>query len=209
MPSLFELHLYVDGDFTSFGSPTDVACSVCTPSLDPLTGLGSLSLDISGTGSHTVGVMVDYEIDEPVNTFFNEVGETAGPPPAPGLSWEIDEPGFVFGDIFDNLSTGVLDNGTGTGSPDDVAMALLWDFSLSGAETATVSFLMQDIINPSVFSLVHRDVDSSPVIAFSSTLSVSGDPNPPNPVPEPPMLGLWLLGYCLLWRFQQVRETVN
>ena len=74
---------------------------------------------------HNILVFLDIEIDELVNTFFNEFGSVVGAPGA-GLSWEIDEPGYVFGDIYTNFVAGALDgtNGVPSGSPDDVSFAL-------------------------------------------------------------------------------------
>ncbi len=53
-------------------------------------------------------VFIDAEIDEPSNTYFNESGaleSVTGQGSSDNLadSWEIDEPGYLFGDIFDNL----------------------------------------------------------------------------------------------------------
>ena len=59
---------------------------------------------------------VDIEIQQTRNTFFNEYAEYSGTigqgysDPDPD-SWEIDEPGFVFGDIYDHLLTGQLATG--------------------------------------------------------------------------------------------------
>lgn len=61
-------------------------------------------------------VFLDAEIDGSTNTFFNEYGEMIGVA-GPGVSWEIDEPGFVFGDIVDHLLAGTLDNANSLPDP--------------------------------------------------------------------------------------------
>ena len=73
----------------------------------------------------------DVEIDEHTNSFTNEYatveGELgAGPADSKPDSYEVDEAGFTFGDIIDNLFTGRLDNTNAIpdASPECVAMAL-------------------------------------------------------------------------------------
>jgi len=79
-------------------------------------------------------LFLDADIDRDTNSFFNEYGEfvsLALPVFAPvgafsAGSWEIDEPGLVFGDILINLAAGALDdlNGVPSSAPDDVSLAL-------------------------------------------------------------------------------------
>jgi hypothetical protein len=151
-----------------------------------------------------VGIYLDYEIDEAVNTFYNEQGSVAGAPPA-GLSWEIDEPGFVFGDIYANfaasdaLPTGSkLDNkvfGGNASTIDDVAIALGWNFFLPAGETATVQFFVSSNQPRSGFYLTQLDPDSNARIYFSSDMTIGGNNNP---VPEPSTIILMLSGLGLV-----------
>jgi hypothetical protein len=106
--ALFDFAFNVDGVLTANAFPAGVNGA----GFDTGTGLGSVQVTVSGAGVHYVGMFVDHEIDETANTFFNETGAPAGVLPA-GLSWEVDEPGFVTGDIYDNLTAGALDNGVG------------------------------------------------------------------------------------------------
>ena len=75
--------------------------------------------------------LLDAEIDQETNTFFNEYGGVEG---SAGLgagdvladSWQIDEPGFAGGQLFGNLYAGVLSNSNAipVGASNDVALAL-------------------------------------------------------------------------------------
>ena len=64
------------------------------------TGLGTITIDYDpGPGDYYLIAFFDHEIDEEINTYFNEFGLENGPV-ASGQSWEIDEPGYEFGDNY-------------------------------------------------------------------------------------------------------------
>lgn len=149
------------------------------------TGLGTLVATITGEGSHSLIVFLDHEVDEPFNTFFNEYGATSGTAAA-GQSWEIDEPGYVFGDIYDNVLAGGLDNTNSVPSPgrDDVSMAFGWDFTLATGQTALIDFAVGQTA-PGGFYLQHTDPDSDVDIYFSSSMSIG----PAVPAPGALLLG--------------------
>jgi hypothetical protein len=185
--NLYDWAYYADGttyeNFLGDSMPT-------TGSLDS-DGLGTLSWTTSTPGNHTFIAFFDHEIDEATNTFFNEYGAATGSP-ANGQSWEIDEPGYLFGDIYDNVLAGSLDNSNGVPitAPDDVSMALGWDFSLNPGFVATIQLLLSDKAPNSGFYLSQTDPDSSVTIYYSSSLNVA-------PVPIPGavlLLGSGLLG---------------
>jgi hypothetical protein len=199
-PALASMTLYdwavnIDGSmweyFAGDSMPGD------TSAFDDITGLGTINLTVSGAGSHYVGLFVDHEIDQAINTYYNENGDAVGSPAA-GQSWEIDEPGYVFGDIYGNLLGSALDasNGVPAGSEDDVSMAMAWDFSLTADETANIGFFLSDAAPAGGFYLVHQDPDSPASIYFSSTLRIRGD----GVIPAPGALMLGAIGTgCVGW----------
>lgn len=170
---------------------------------DPLTTPKSWGWTVSGVGPHQALMFVDPEIDEATNTYFNEYGMTGGSLAA-GQSWEIDEPGWVFGDIFPNFAIGSLDKNNGvdlvnfpagadpTNDPagDDVSMALGWDFTLAAGETASVNFYLTDALPTSFsgFYLAQIDPDSNAALYFFSTLDIRQGGTP---TPEPASLALF------------------
>ena len=186
--SLYEWALNIDGTvYDFFPPPGSPPAGVNAVGFDQTTGLGSLTVQVSGTGLHSVLSFFDIEIDEGINTYFNEIGTVLGAPPA-GLSWEIDEPGFVFGDIFTNFSAGTLDNTNAIPStlPDDVSVALKWNFVLASDETATMNFVVSPA-DPGGFRLLQQDPDSNVDIFYTTSISIHGGTTT---VPEPTSLML-------------------
>jgi hypothetical protein len=159
-------------------------------------GLGTLSWETNMAGTHTFIAFFDHQFDPATNTYYNEFGSAMGTP-ATGQSWEIDEPGWVFGDIYGNTLAGSLDttNAVPWDSPDDVSWALGWDFALSDGDTVVISLLLSDITPNSGFYLSHTDPESSETIYFSSSLSVS---TPAVPIPEPATFLLMTAGLVAL-----------
>jgi len=188
--SLYDWAGNIDG---TISSPPGM--NICA--FDDITGLGIISVTVSGAGSHYVGLFVDHEIDVATNTYFNETGATSGSPAA-GQSWEIDEPGWVDGDIYGNFEAGALDDGIGTSIygpttfPDDVSMAMGWDFDVADLP-AIITFNLSDTAPPGGFYLIHNDPDSAESVYFSSSLTLTVIPAP----------GAFLLGVigagCVGW----------
>ena len=152
------------------------------------TGLGTIKVTISGDINHYFGAVFDHEITETGNSFFNESGFSSGTPNA-GQSWEIDEPGFAGGDIDLNLIDATLDNSVGFPVPEDVSMAIAWDFVLALDEMALITFAISDIRPTGGFFLTHHDPDSNESIYLSSTLAISAIPVP---------AAVWLFGAGLI-----------
>ncbi len=180
------------------------------------TGLGTVSIRFSpgAAGSYYVAGYFDHEIDEEENTYYNETGWAMGAPNV-GQSWEIDEPGWgnpdtaYYGDIYSNAMAGQLDSLVfydavdGWFNPadfDDVAMAMGWDFSLSGdLEFAIIDFILSETAPTSGFYLVHHDPDSAGNLYFSSSLDISAIPEPGTLL----LLGGGFVGLVLLRRLRK------
>lgn len=144
---------------------------------------------------------VDAEIAEPTTTYFNEVASVLGTP-AVGQGFEIDEPGYAFGDILDNVAAGALDgrNAVGPGAADDVSMALSFQIgSLDPGDLARIQIQLSedgDALGPL------RLVQSDP-LALATTLTYSGQSQVVRaaaPIPEPGGALLFLVGGTLLFR---------
>jgi len=163
---------------------------------------GTLSWLISnGTGSTLEDVsffaFLDAEVLEPGNSFFNESGALVdvsgtGPGDTAADTWEIDEPGFLFGDIFTNLLAGSLDqtNAVPQGLEDDVSLALGFRLGdvLSG-ERILASF---EISRDDIGGLSHTDADLGLTFFFNGSVQVLAVS-----VPEPGTTAL--IGPALLW----------
>jgi hypothetical protein len=120
-------------------------------------------------------VLLDAEVGSELFTDeFGSVSGILGTGPGDSLpdSWEIDEPSFVSGDIWQHLNNGILDNTNAVpaSSPEDVSIALGFDLgTLNPNDTAIVSLIVSDIGKsiPSLFVLKHHDT----VLSDSLTLS--------------------------------------
>lgn len=170
-------------------------------------GLGTYSLSVAGAGNHNVIGFFDFEMYEDTNTFFNESASIFGAAAA-GQSWEVDEPGFVFGDIVDNVIAGSLQNhnAVSAGLEDDVSFAMGWDFSLLDTQTATIDFVFTDILPTVGFYITQLDPDLGESFYFYSTLTIEGTGVA---VPEPSVLSLLMIVGMLLAGKSSVRRFVN
>jgi hypothetical protein len=193
---LFDWGVNIDGAVSVPSQGDPIPSAVDIAGFDSFTGLGSIGVTMAGAGAHSFDAFFDHEIDEAINSFFNETGAATGTAVA-GQSWEIDEPDISVGDIFLNFEDSTLDNGIGTSIfgntvfPGDVSMAMGWDFSLAAGETAFIELVLSEIAPTSGFFLSHSDPASNATIHLSSTLAVT-----PMSVPAPAVL--WLFGSGLL-----------
>jgi hypothetical protein len=154
-------------------------------------------------------VFLDAEIDESLNTFFNEYGAISsvtgvGEADTGADSWEIDEPGYLFGDIYDNLLAGTLDNSNDVpaGLQDDVSLALGFDLG-SLVEGATVTGVFE-LSRQDIGGLAQFDDDSADGFYFNGIVHV--DEGDPIAVPEP-SIPLMLAVPLLFVLFRQKRNT--
>ena len=199
---LFDYGFNIDGTVSlpTLGDPVPAAVDISA--FDDITGLGSIRITLSGAGAHSVDAFFDHEIDEAINTFFNESGAVSGVAAA-GQSWEIDEPGWVTGDIFENFEASALDNGIGTSIygdtvfPEDVSMALGWDFTLAVDQTALIDLVISETAPLGGLYLTHTDPDSQASIYLSSSLDIRGGGQQ---IPAPATLLLRAVGLAALGR---------
>lgn len=209
---LFDYGFNVDGvaSFPLDGDPVPGAVDLSGLDLGG-TDLGIVTATITGAGDHFFGGLFDYEIDEAINGFDNELGATSGVAAA-GQSWEIDVPGAsaangsedipYVGDIYFNLedsdeTISFLDNeiaydfiddqflvdNNGDLIAEDMAMAMGFSFTLAAGETATITLSLADVA-PAGFYLEQHDPDSDASVFLSGDLRITGGGTGNNPEPS-------------------------
>lgn len=179
---------HLDGQFDDFAG-TGIALGF-SKTIDA-SGFGTLQWSfVNNTGSTLVNTwlfgFLDAEIDPDLNSSYNESGRLvsvngAGSGDSAADSWEIDEPGFSFGDIYDHLFSGALDNSNAVsaGNENDVALAL--GFYL-GNLLAGDRWLLTLTISPSdIGGLAHFDKNSGIEFFFNGTAVVDRSTSVPEP----------------------------
>lgn len=134
-------------------------------------------------GSLRFFVLLDAEIDQAANTFFNEYGTlkgVVGRGAADGSpdQWQIDEPGFLTGTLYRNLFLGSLSNSNAIpqGAPNDTSLALgftLGSLPPGGATTLRV-MISENGRSLGSLALVQRDLDP----ASKTFITLSGGLTP-------------------------------
>ncbi len=146
---------------------------------------------------------VDADIDAASNTFYNEFATTSGTLHQ-GQNFEVDEPGYQFGNIFNNLRRGDLDgtNAVLEGSPEDVGMALSFGLPVFelGDTFGIEIMLSEDGDSLGTFLISQGDIDPASItrIAYSGAAT--------QPMPEPSSLVLFGAGGLVVSRALRKRR---
>jgi hypothetical protein len=130
-----------------------------------------------------LSILLDAEIDQAANTFFNEYGVTSGPlgtgpaDQAPD-QWQIDEPGFVTGTVLRNLYLASLSNSNAIPqtAPNDVALGLGFNLGTlwPGMQVTVRVMISESNHTLGSFALEHHD--AAPGSTTVITLSGQVDP---------------------------------
>ncbi len=163
--------------------------------------LGSFSFtwtNLTGAGIANLRftLFLDPDIDRDNNSFFNEYGDyvsSALPVLAPVgalpfSSWEIDEPEYVFGNIYTHTLSGALDQSIGvpSSSPDDVSAAI--QFLIPTLHQGQTLHVYGTLSLTDAAGLQHVDPDSNVALYFNGYAQLdpfTSPPPPPSGVPEP------------------------
>ncbi|MGJ5818432.1 hypothetical protein [Paludibaculum fermentans] len=148
---------------------------------------------------------VDLDVDRDLNGYANEYGVFTSlslPPGTPAsaiaaTSWEIDEPGFLFGNIYQHLVAGALDNTNSVpaSTPDDVSMALGFPLGDIKAGATVTLVLRTSRIDIGGLRQVDPDSNVSTWLNGYATFGAAGTQDPHLPeTPAPPSLILVITG---------------
>jgi len=208
-PILYDWLFTINGEIVDAFSGDPVTGSMDASGFDWDQGLGTITLSYEAAepGACFFIFFFDHEIDETADLFWNEYGSFSGEPPE-GLIWEIDEPGYTRGDIYDHVLGGWLENSCDLvqGSEDDVSMAIGWQRFLLAGESVFITLVLSEDTPSSGFTLAQIDADSSRAIYLTSTLETRAAPAP---VAEPATLLLFGTGVILAETFTRKRRRSN
>ena len=112
---------------------------------------------------------LDAQIDVMLGSFIDEEATIHGTLAA-GQGYEIDEP-VMFGDILDNLYSGILDNENGLEGPEDVSMALSFDLGVMEIGDSAIVDVMISEDDDRLGGFWIRQADAVPITDTEITYS--------------------------------------
>lgn len=161
LPTFFEGIFNEDGTLhdSLFATwPGDLPANYDLTGYDLTTGLGDIEVTAHGQGSHSLLAFIDLELgitgdpENPISPLNDELGLAVNTGDLPAeLSWQIGDPLdpdladpaviLTTGYLYENFALNALSNSVQSGEiPDDIAIALGWNFALSQGEMATILF---------------------------------------------------------------------
>ena len=181
--------------------------------------LGTVSIAYTNATQTTLAnvrivAFADLDIARATNGFANEYGAKISldtPPGAPSgalaaNAWEIDEPGFLFGDIRSHAASGTLDNfnAVPNSAPDDVSFA--FQFPIGEMAPGQLSSVQLQLASANVGGLSQTDSGSGTTLflnGFAVRSAVAAPPAPPTPeTPAPSSLVLLAIGMGIVFVFR-------
>lgn len=191
----------------SFGPPSGIAYNFSYQLASDNSSISLFYTFSNETSVTLTGLRFLFFIDAQINSFVSTTDEYGtvlgvignGAADADPDAWEIDERGFINGNLFNNLRNGILDNANAipSSSPQDVALALSFELgALAPLMSKTVTILVSD--NGSSlgnFALKHHDLTE-----LGDVLTISGQSSvlTGTAVPEPMTLLTFGMGMATL-----------
>lgn len=194
---LFDWSVNIDG--TTY-NPPGLPASVNSAGFDFNMGLGSLIIHFDTPGQHYAGVYFSHFFDAGFMNVTDAYAAAIGAAPA-GLTYQLGWPGMGSPTVFDNFAGNALDmsNTVGGYSPPpnaccDVAMALIYSFSLDPGLLADIPFSAGTVPPEGIFYLQETDHDSGNSVYLSQSFQTENG----GEIPEPGCWQLIIAGAALL-----------
>lgn len=196
----------------------DLPVNFNTSGFDFVTGIGTITATFTTPGTYAVVGFFDHEMNQSVNGWMDETSAQVGLRPT-GLSFQSETPNDVRNKWFYNgaplqnaVEFGPAQDGMGlpggAQTPNDIAMAIGWNFILAAGETGLVTFTVSNAAtlgfylqqsDPSFVGTGLADPSADPgSIYFTSNLDMDGGGGPQEVIPEPSTILLFVSGLALI-----------